>query len=326
MSYNVTEAFFRDYLKLTKKRVSFATAVVVKHDTPISGKSGDKAIILNDGSLLGWIGGGCTNPIVVQEGLSAIDTGESKLIVIDPDKNSDNSRGEKHFHMTCHSGGSLSVYVEPVYPRPLIIVLGGSPVARSILKMSSELGYETLWAVNNEKENEILEVDRKQKNFDLMNIDLSSPCFIIVCTQGDNDLEALESSLKSSVKYVAFVGSRRKTETLKKELLESGVSQERLKDLANPAGIDLKAKTPPEIALSILAEIIQLLRNDKKIENQVFSESDEDAVDPVCGMKVDIESSKNSYHFKNKDYHFCCNGCKTKFIKNPELFLDSIST
>ncbi len=322
----MTEAFFRDYLKLSKKRVSFATAVVVKHDTPISGKSGDKAIILNDGSLLGWIGGGCTNPIVVQEGLSAINTGESQLIVIDPEKNSDSSLGEKHFHMTCHSGGSLSIYVEPVYPRPLIIVMGDSPVASSLLKMATELGYETLWAVNNEKENEILEVDRKQKNFDLKNIDLSSPCFIIVCTQGDNDSEALESSLKSTVKYVAFVGSRRKTETLKKELLENGVSQERLKDLANPAGINLKAKTPPEIALSILAEIIQLLRNEKPIDNQVFSGSEEEVVDPVCGMKVDTEISKNSFQFKNKDYYFCCNGCKTKFIKNPELFLDSIST
>ena len=322
----MTEAFFRDYLKLSKKRVSFATAVVVKHDTPISGKSGDKAIILNDGSLLGWIGGGCTNPIVVQEGLSAINTGESKLIVIDPEKNSDSVLGEKHFNMTCHSGGSLSIYVEPVYPRPLIIVMGDSPVASSLLKMSTELGYETLWAVNNEKENEILEVDRKQKNFDLKNIDLSSPCFIIVCTQGDNDSEALESSLKSRVKYVAFVGSRRKTETLKKELLENGVSQERLKDLANPAGINLKAKTPPEIALSILAEIIKLLRNDKPIDNQVFSKSEKVEIDPVCGMKVDTELSKNSFQFKNKDYHFCCNGCKTKFIKNPELFLDSIST
>ena len=93
----MTEVFFRDYQKLSKKRVSFATAVVVKHDRPISGKSGDKAIILNDGSLLGWIGGGCTNPIVIKEGLSALNSGKSKLIVIDPEKNSDNGPGEKKF-------------------------------------------------------------------------------------------------------------------------------------------------------------------------------------------------------------------------------------
>ena len=207
----MTEVFFRDYLKLSKKRVSFATAVVVKHDTPISGKSGDKAIILNDGSLLGWIGGGCTSPIIIKEGLSALNSGKSKLIAIDPEKNSDNGPGEKHFQMTCHSGGSLSVYVEPVSPRPLIVVMGNSPVASSLLKMSSELGYETLWTVDNEKETEFMEVDRIQKSFDLKNINLSSPCFIIVCTQGENDWEALESAMKTSVNYVAFVGSRRKT-------------------------------------------------------------------------------------------------------------------
>ncbi len=320
----MTEAFFRDYLKLSKKRASFATAVVVKHDTPISGKSGDKAIILNDGSLLGWIGGGCTNPIIIKEGLSAINSGESKLIVIDPEKNSDNGPGEKHFQMTCHSGGSLSVYVEPVFPRPLIIVMGDSPVASSLLKMSIELGYETLWAVSHDKVNETLEVDRKQKNFDLKNINLSSPCFIIVCTQGENDWEALESAMKSTVNYVAFVGSRRKTEILKKELLESGVSQDRLEDVVNPAGIDLKAKTPSEIALSILAEIIQLLRVDTS-ETQLVSEPLKEATDPVCGMKVDTKLTKNTFQFKNKYYHFCCNGCKTKFKNNPESFLESIS-
>ncbi len=323
----MTEVFFRDYQKLSKKRISFATAIVVKHDIPISGKSGDKAIILNDGSLLGWIGGGCTNPIVVEEGLSALNSGKSKLIVIDPENNSDNGPGEKHFQMTCHSGGSLSVYIEPVFPRPLIVVMGNSPVASSLLKMSSELGYETLWTVNNnEKENEILEVDRIQETFDLKNINLSSPCFIIVCTQGENDWEALESALKTSVNYVAFVGSRRKTETLKKELLENGVSPDRLGEMVNPAGLNLKARTPSEIALSILAEIIQLLRDDNTLDNHSVSESEEMTIDPVCGMKVDTKLTKNTFQFKNQDYHFCCNGCKTKFKNNPELFLVPSST
>jgi len=215
----------------------------------------------------------------------------------------------------------LSVYVEPVFPRPLIVVMGNSPVANSLLKMSSELGYETLWTVNSEKKYETLEVDRIQKTFDLKNINLSSPCFIIVCTQGENDWEALESAMKTSVNYVAFVGSRRKTETLKKELSENGVSPDRLGKMVNPAGLDLKARTPSEIALSILAEIVQLLRDDNTLDNQVVSESEEKAIDPVCGMKVDTELSKITFQFKSQDYHFCCNRCKTKFKNNPELFL-----
>jgi len=204
--------------------------------------------------------------------------------------------------------------------------MGNSPVAISLLKMSSELGYETLWTVNNEKEKEFLEVDRIQKNFDLKNINLSYPCFIIVCTQGENDWEALEYAMKTSVNYVAFVGSRRKTETLKKELSENGVSQDRLEEIVNPAGIDLKAKTPSEIALSILAEIVQFLRNDNTLDNELASESKEKALDPVCGMEVNTELTKHTFQFKNQDYYFCCNGCKTKFKKQPELFLVASST
>ena len=185
---------------------------------------------------------------------------------------------------------------------------------------------DRLWTVDNEKETQFMEVDRIQKSFDLKNINLSPPCFIIVCTQGENDWEALESAMKTSVNYVAFVGSRRKTETLKKELSENGVNQDRLENLVNPAGLDLKAKTPSEIALSILAEIIQLLRANNTLDHQVVSESEEKAIDPVCGMQVDTELSKNTFQFKNQDYHFCCNGCKTKFKNNPELFLVPSST
>ena len=91
--------------------------------------------------------------------------------------------------------------------------------------------------------------------------------------------------------------------------------------MVNPAGLDLKARTPSEIAVSILAEIVQLFREDNTLENQVVSESEEKAIDPVCGMKVDTELTKITFQFKSQDYHFCCNGCKTKFKNNPELFL-----
>ena len=110
--------------------------------------------------------------------------------------------------------------------------------------------------------------------------------------------------MKTSVNYVAFVGSRRKTEILKKELSENGISQERLEVMVNPAGIDLKAKTPSEIALSILAEIIQLLRANNTLDHQVVSESEEKAIDPVCGMKVDTKLNKNTFQFNNEYYHF----------------------
>lgn len=315
------EVFFKDYLKLRKNRVTFATAVVVKHDVPISGKSGDKAIIKEDGSLIGWVGGGCTNSIVISEGLKALNSGKSKLIVIDPVSKIKSSSNEEHFQMTCHSGGSLSVYVEPIFPRPLIVVLGDSPVAKSLLNISSELGYENIWATGSNTDNESITADKILKNFDIKEINLSSPSFIIVCTQGDKDEEALISALNTSVEYVAFVGSKRKTDILKKELYAKGISQERLNSMINPAGIDIKARTPSEIALSILAEIIKVLRIQVNLMEENNIDNEESFVDPVCGMSVKSNKT-NFFEFKSKNFYFCCNGCKSKFKNNPEFYLE----
>ena len=319
----MNEVFFKDYLELRQKRIPFATAVVVKHDVPISGKSGDKAIIKKDGTLIGWVGGGCTKSIVIKEGLNALNSGKSKLIVIDPEYNLESRPGEKRFQMTCHSGGSLSLYVEPVFPRPLIVVFGKSPVAISLLKISSELGYETIWSSGFIEEREIVKVDQFINNFNLEDINLTSPSFIIICTQGENDAEALESALKTSVNYVAFVGSKRKTEILKKEFLENGINHDKLKKIVNPAGLNLNAKTPEEIALSILAEIVQILRNDKNSKSNKIFELEKRTLDPVCGMEVNPESTKFKLKFKKKNFYFCCNGCRSKFKKNPEMFLSN---
>ena len=320
----MTEVFFREYQKLMEKRESFATAIVVQHGTPISGKVGDKAIIRNDGELQGWIGGGCTHTIVIEEGMAAISSGKSKLIVIDPEKKEAEIAGVKHFNMNCHSGGSLSVYIEPVSPRPLIVVMGDSPVAESLLNFASELGYQTLWAgcpVLNDKK---ISVDKVMEGFDLTDVNLSSPCFIIVCTQGESDSEALEASLKVSVDYLAFVGSRRKTEVLKNELTEIGLSREKLDKVVNPAGMDLNARTPSEIALSILAEIVKIYRNESTTINELDSESNLNYIDPICGMKVNSEDAKHFLIYKEQNYFFCCKGCKTKFEKNPESYIVTI--
>ena len=124
--------------------------------------------------------------------------------------------------------------------------------------------------------------------------------------------------MKTSVNYVAFVGSRRKTETLKKELLENGVSSDRLGKMVNPAGLDLKARTPSEIALSILAEIVQLLRDDNTLDNQVVSDTEEKAIDPVCGMKVNTELTKILFNSKIRIIIFAVTDAKlnSKIILN----------
>ena len=314
------EEFFLEYLKLKNARETFATAMVVQHGTPISGKTGDKAIIRADGSIHGWIGGGCTHPIVIEEALALMNSGHSRLINIDPQTKSVEGVEVKHFQMTCHSGGSLSVYIEPVFPKPLVVVFGDSPVGQNLLKLSANLDYETLWLTETRFAETNEEGKRVSRGFDLKSFNLEDPTFLVVCTQGEGDLDALRAAFSRSVSYRAFVGSLKKMEALKNELAEEGVCSGKLSQLHNPAGININARTPSEIALSILAEIVLTLRAEptKSVENPVDVQK---AVDPVCGMEVRVENARYVSVLESQNHYFCCSGCKTKFEKAPQTFL-----
>ena len=318
----MSEEFFLEYIRLKNQRETFATAMVVQHGNPISGKTGDKAIIRVDGSIHGWIGGGCTHPIVIEQALSLMEAGESRLITIDPESRSAQVAEVKHIQMTCNSGGSLSIYIEPVYPKPQIVVMGDSPVGQSLLQLSSNLGYETIWVSESQSSARKKSADRNYQGFDMKTINPRGRSFLIVCTQGEGDREALKAALDTSPDYLAFVGSRRKTETLKKELAEEGVCSKKLEKMVNPAGLDIKARTPQEIALSILAEIVQHLRSRETNQDDDPEETACEKVnDPVCGMMVNVSSAKFSSLFEDQVYFFCCAGCKTRFEKSPQLYL-----
>ena len=186
----MSEEFFLEYIRLKNQRETFATAMVVQHGTPISGRTGDKAIIRVDGSIHGWIGGGCTHPIVIEEALSLMEAGESRLISIDPESRSAQVVEVKNFQMTCHSGGSLSIYIEPVYPKPQIVVMGDSPVGQSLLQLSSNLGYETIWVSESQSSAGEKSADRIYQGFDMKTSNHRGRSFLIVCTQGEGDQEA----------------------------------------------------------------------------------------------------------------------------------------
>ena len=318
----MSEEFFLEYIRLKNQRETFATAMVVQHGNPISGKTGDKAIIRVDGSIHGWIGGGCTHPIVIEEALSLMEAGESRLITIDPESRFAQVAEVKHFQMNCHSGGSLSIYIEPVYPKPQIVVMGDSSVGQSLLQLSSNLGYETIWVSESQSSAGEKSADRNHQGFDMKTINHRGRSFLIVCTQGEGDREALKAAMDTSPDYLAFVGSRRKTVTLKKELAEEGVCSRKLEKMVNPAGLDIKARTPQEIALSILAEIVQNLRSRETNQDDKPEETAYEKVnDPVCGMTVNVSSAKFSSLFEDQIYYFCCSGCKTRFGKSPQLYL-----
>ncbi len=295
---------FNKYLKQSQKLVDegrpFVVAVVVNYKGPISGKPGDRAIVTDDGELWGWEAGGCSQSIIVEEALETLRTGVPRMIKITPEPDNLDDKIMKR-KMTCHSGGTLDVYMEPVNPKPQIVIVGKSAIAQSLKILSKALDYEVLTEPDDNS------------------ISSSSNIYMVVATQGDGDEAALETALKANPSYLGFVASRKKADAVKEILLSRGVSKQQLDNIKAPAGLNIKARWPEEIALSILAEIVMIVR-EQLVEDPVEKQP-EQATDPICGMKVTVNNAKYVFKHQETTYYFCCEGCRTAFEQDPEKYL-----
>ena len=249
-------------MKATGER--FALATVVRTVAATAAKAGAKAVILPDGTISeGWIGGGCARAAVLKAARDALADGKARLVSVRPPDvlqeqgiSAGDERGGIRFAKNmCPSEGTMDVFVEPVLPRPQVVVCGSSPVAVAVARLGQQLGFMvTACAPAAEQEN-FPEADRRIEGYALP-VDDAGARFVVVSTQGRGDEAALQAALAVEADYVAFVGSRKKAASLVATLEQRGVAPERLAKLKAPAGLDLGAITPDEIAVSILAEII----------------------------------------------------------------------
>lgn len=305
---------------LLAKDQPFAVAVVVRYQAPISGKPGNKAIICPDGTMWGWIGGGCAQPVVIKEALKALADGEPRLIRISP--SSSPEEGIVDYAMTCHSGGTLDIFIEPVLPKPLILILGRSPVAVALAKLASATNYSVYVAAPDANQENFSNAGLVQPDLDLGQLKITAQTFIVVSTQGECDEEALEKALGTSAAYVAFVASKVKADKVLEYLRGQGVADARLSQVRSPAGLDIRAASPEEIAVSILAQIIQLHGTKAAAlkAKAVVPVLNQETKDPVCGMTVAIDTAKHKSEFQGNSFYFCCAGCKQKFDKLPDKY------
>jgi len=315
---------FNEFLKKAEELVmigeSFATATVVRYEAPISGKPGDKAIIFADGEVWGWIGGGCAKPAVVKEALKAIQDGRPRLVRIGP--SSPEEQGVVAYNMMCHSGGTLDVYIEPVLPKPHVLIVGRSPVGQTLAKLAKVIHYTVSIAAPEATHQAFPEADRVQPDLDLTQLKIGPHAFIVVATQGECDEEALENALRTEAGYVAFVASRAKAAKVLRHLGERGIKPAKLSRIKSPAGLSIGAGSPEEIAVSILAEIVQLTRA-KTVTRETparLPTVTSETRDPICGMTVDMGNAKHKSEYEGKTFFFCCASCKQKFEKQPELY------
>jgi xanthine dehydrogenase accessory factor len=306
--------------ELLAKDQPFAVAVVVRYQAPISGKPGNKAIIFPDGKMWGWIGGGCAQPVVVKEALKALADGQVRLIRISP--SSSPEEGIVDYAMTCHSGGTLDIFIEPVFPKPHILILGRSPVAVSLTKLAKAVNYKVSLAAPGADRENFPDPDLLHTDLELSNLKVTPQTFIVVSTQGEYDEEALEKALDTNVAYVAFVASKTKASKVFEYLRDRGVAAARLNQVRAPAGLDILATSPEEIAVSILAEIIQVkgaksVIPKPKAELRVLLQ---EVKDPICGMSVEASTAKYKSEVRGNVFYFCCAGCKDKFEKHPDKY------
>ncbi len=315
---------------LAQRGEPFALVTVVRREAPSSTRVGDAALITQGGAFHGWLGGSCTQSTAVREALAALRDGVPRLIALSTNPRAEARPGVIALPLTCHSGGSVDLYIEPVLPAPRLVIFGVSPAARALARLGVVLGYRV----------EAIGPDADQASFpevDRVLTDLQAPelvqrskrestrVYAVVATLGQYDEEAIRTAIALSPAYLGVVASRKRFAQLREALAAQDVDTNHIDAIYTPAGLDIGAVTPEEIALSILAEIVRQSR----AQGGAVSEPDFQAVltehqDPVCGMSVDVATTQHSAEFSGRTYYFCCGSCRERFVKEPETFVAAL--
>jgi xanthine dehydrogenase accessory factor len=305
-----------------------AVAYIVRREAPTSGKPGDKALVTQRGEIKGWIGGGCTQGIVIKEAIEAINEGMPRLVRIQTALDAPQQMGVKNYKMTCMSGGSVEVYIEPIMPVAELRIFGRSHIAKSLCEIGEAAGFRVT-VISDIIENEMFPKATKCLTLKALPSQEFPNDFVVVCTQGEDDEGSLAAAIHTNPRYLGFVASTRKANSILMALKRQGMAHEQLARVKTPAGLDIQAKTSEEVAISILAEIIQVKRKtevgaeDKGLlAGLPKKEMMEDLyINPVCKIPVSKSGAKHVLEYQNEKVYFCCDGCLASFEKDPAAYL-----
>jgi xanthine dehydrogenase accessory factor len=305
--------------ELNRRGEAYALVTVVRAIAPTSAYLGAQAIVLADGTLHGWIGGGCAKDVVIGAAQAAIEAGDPKLVRISNDEVQAQDDVE-HYAMSCASNGSVELFIQPYSARSALCVLGSTPAADEARFLAERYRIRLTDTPN------------------------EAPV-VLVATQGQGDEEALEAALRSPAKQVLMIASRRKADRLRAAMRMRGIDEAQLARMQAPVGPDAGAKTPGEIALVAIVGVLALLRGRSQAAlnaGQVQQEMPEDAapdasgtnprtaastaagegkfINPVCGMAVSMAAPMHVEQYAGVSYYFCCDGCRTTFLQDPAKY------
>jgi xanthine dehydrogenase accessory factor len=238
----ITAALADRTRRLRDARQAFVTATVVRAQRPTSARPGDVAIVLADGAVEGFVGGVCAESAVRLHAARALETGEPLLLRLEPDAGDDEpaAEGSVTSHNPCLSGGALEIFLEPSLPAPRVMVVGDAPVAQALREMAPHVGLEPVSPVGG-----VVDVSGEE-------------LAVVVASHGRDEEPALTAALNEGVAYVGLVASGRRGASVRASLDVPDALRARLH---TPAGLDIGARTAPEIALAVLAEIVQERRS-----------------------------------------------------------------
>jgi len=320
------------------KGSDFAIAQVVDRMAPSSGKVGDKALILESGEMIGWVGGGCVRGIVIKEALDVIRSKRYKRVRISPEGGTRETATYKEYVMSCQSKGTVEILIEPMISQPEIIIAGKSNIARKLSALAVAADFRVSVLAIDADSQMFPGVHRVYDTIDFSPFKNLSNTYIIVTTRGENDDLAVKKALETHAGYVGFVASAKKAEDIRTSLSKDGLSDDVIARLRSPVGLDINAKLASEVAISILAEVIDDFRNArdsaKKQKHEAPSETatpvastagdtftEEYYINPVCQVPVSRKNPKHIIEYKGELVYFCCDGCKVSFEKNPAQYI-----
>jgi len=284
---------------LASRGTPFVLATVVWREGPSSGQHGSRAIYTATGEIHGWIGGACAEPVFKREAVKTLEIGEPRLLALGAsDRFGDLPEGTMAVEMSCQSEGALQIYLEPVMSMPHLVIVGDSPMSQTLAEQAGQLDWNVELVAGPDFGEGLL----------------SASSIVIIATQGHGDEDLLVSALKASPAYVGVVASAKRGEAIRGFLAAQSFDEADLDALRIPVGLDLGSTTHKEMAVAILAELVQRrAAGEFATAIAVDSPRVETAIDPICSMTVDAVDTSHPLDVGDKTYYFCCPGCRAAF-------------
>ncbi len=300
-------------LELGSKEIPFVVVGVLKTTGPTAIKTGNKAIILADGSIEGWVGGHCTENEIVENALECLKEGASRSL-----------------NLTTCQGGRMDVYLEPYLPKRRLLIFGHVPIASALCRLAKSLNFNVTIVDKGSTSDRFPDADLVLGSFDeLKERGLNPPqTFAVIATMGERDQEYAQKLVKLGIPYIGVVAGRKRASEVLSYLRAVGLTEAEIARVKSPAGIYIRAVTAEEIALSIMSEIIDHARAgpDQWVisvvnEGEPSPSLSDQKVDPICGMLVEAATAEYSVDYQGEKVYFCSESCKDSFLSSPEKYI-----